>query len=113
MININNGGSSDITVNGANVGFAYGTTAMTWTITRTSATNLQVEATNRAGGASYTGNITTSAAPDAFKFYASGMDTGDNRQPYFNNLTVVVVPEPSAFALFALSGLALMRRRRA
>jgi hypothetical protein len=41
------------------------------------------------------------------------MDSGDFRQPYFNNLTITVVPEPSSLSLLALSGLALLRRRRA
>jgi hypothetical protein len=93
LINVNNGGSEAITINGTNVGFGYGTTAMTWTITRTSTTNLQVEATNRDGGAAYSGDfpISETAAPDSFKFYASGMDGGDNRQPYFNNFQLNIV----------------------
>ncbi len=119
LINLNNAGSSDITINGNNVGFGYGTAAMTWTITRTSETNLQVEATNRdvslTAAPNYSGNITISgtAAPDSFKFYASGMQGGNEAQPYFNNLTLTVVPEPSSLSLLALSGLALLRRRRA
>ena len=115
LINVNNGNSSVITIGGTDVGFGYGVAAMTWTITRTSETNLQVDATNRAAGAAYSGNITISgtAAPDSFKFYASGMQAGDQAQPYFNNLTVTVVPEPSSLGLLALSGLALLRRRRA
>jgi hypothetical protein len=113
LINVNQGNPDTITINGTDVGFGYGTAAMTWTITRTSETNLQVDATNRAGGAAYSGNVTISGAPDAFRFYASGMNTGDNRQPYFNNLTLTVVPEPSSLSLLALSGLALLRRRRA
>jgi hypothetical protein len=119
LINLNNGSNADITINGTNVGFGYGAAAMTWTITRTSETNLQVDATNRdvslTAAPNYSGNITISgtATPDSFKFYASGMDSGDNRQPYFNNLTLTVVPEPSSLSLLALSGLALLRRRRA
>jgi hypothetical protein len=113
LINVNNGSNSDITINNSNVGFGYGNATMSWTITRTSSTNLQVNATNRDGGAAYTGNFTISGNPDSFKFYASGMNSGDNRQPYFNNLTVTVVPEPSSLSLLALSGLALLRRRRA
>ena len=113
LINVNNGSDEVITINGANVGFGYGNATMTWAITRTSSTNLQVDATNRAGGAAYSGNFTISGNPDSFKFYASGMDSGDFRQPYFNNLTLTVVPEPSSLSLLALSGLALLRRRRA
>jgi hypothetical protein len=113
LINVNQGNPDTITINGTDVGFGYGTAAMTWTITRTSETNLQVDATNRAGGAAYSGNVTISGAPDAFRFYASGMNSGVNRQPYFNNLTLTVVPEPSSLSLLALSGLALLRRRRA
>jgi hypothetical protein len=113
LINVNNGSDEVITINGANVGFGYGNATMTWAITRTSSTNLQVDATNRAGGAAYSGNFTVSGNPDSFKFYASGMDSGNNRQPYFNDLTLTVVPEPSSLSLLALSGLALLRRRRA
>ena len=119
LINLNNAGSSNININGNNVGFGYGVAAMTWTITRTSTTNLQVEATNRdvspTAAPNYSGNITISgtAAPDSFKFYASGMQGGNEAQPYFNNLTLTVVPEPSSLSLLALSGLALLRRRRA
>jgi hypothetical protein len=113
LINVNNGSDEVITINGANVGFGYGNATMTWAITRTSSTNLQVDATNRAGGAAYTGNFTISSNPDAFKFYASGMEGNVLRQPYFNDLTLTVVPEPSSLSLLALSGLALLRRRRA
>jgi hypothetical protein len=95
LINVNNAGSSVITINGTNVGFGYGTTAMTWTITRTSTTSLQVEATNRdvslTAAPNYSGTFTISGAPDSFKFYASGMDGGDNRQPYFNNFQLTLV----------------------
>ena len=119
LINVNNGSTSNITINSTDVGFGYGTTAMTWNFTRTSATNLQVQATNRDGGTSYSGNFTISGAPDAFRFYASGMQVpamendNDKPQSYFNNLTLTVIPEPSSLSLLALSGLALLRRRRA
>jgi hypothetical protein len=105
LINVNNGSNADITikgidVTGTNVGFGYGDAAMTWTITRTSATNLQVKATNRdvslTAAPNYSENFTISgtAAPDSFKFYASGMDSGDNRQPYFNNFQITNTPIP-------------------
>jgi hypothetical protein len=99
LINVNNAGSSVITINGTNVGFGYGTTAMTWTITRTSTTSLQVEATNRdvslTAAPNYSGTFTISGAPDSFKFYASGMQAGDQvgdkAQPYFNNFQLNLV----------------------
>ena len=91
LINVNNAGSEAITIKGTNVGFGYGTTAMTWTITRTSETNIRVEATNRAGGAPYSGNFTISGAPDSFRFYASGMQSGDQAQPYFNSFQLNLV----------------------
>jgi hypothetical protein len=95
LINVNNGGSEAITINGTNVGFGYGTTAMTWTITRTSTTSLQVEATNRdvspTAAPNYSGTFTISGAPDSFKFYASGMQSGDQAQPYFNSFQLNLV----------------------
>ena len=94
LINVNNAGSSVITINGTNIGFGYGVTAMTWTITRTSATNLRVDATNRDGGASYSGNFTISGDPNAFRFYASNMQAGDQAQPYFNNFQITNTPIP-------------------
>ena len=111
LININNAGSSVITINDTDIGFGFGDTAMTWAITRTSATNLRVDASNRDGGKSYFGNFTISGDPNAFRFYASNMQARDQAQPYFNNLAII--PEPSSLSLLTLSGLALLRRRRA
>lgn len=105
LINVNMGGSSTISINSADTGFAYGTTPMTWSFEMTDATTLSVTATPRDGvGSNYTGSFTVANPPDAFRFYAAGMDGGDNRQPYFNNLQVVAVPEPG-LALLGLVAL--------
>jgi hypothetical protein len=106
LINVNMGGfPGDITVNGSNTNFAYGKNPMTWSFEMTDATTLSVTATPRDGvGSNYTGSFTVANPPDAFRFYASGLAAGDQRQPYFNNFEVVAVPEPG-LALLGLVGL--------
>lgn len=105
LVNVNMGGSATISINGSDTGFAYGTNPMTWSFEMTNATTLSVTATPRDGvGSNYTGSFSVGAAPDAFRFYASGLNSGDSRQPYFNNLQVVAVPEP-CLGLLGIAGL--------
>lgn len=117
LLNVNQAGfPGDITFEGANTGIAYGTGPMTWSFTLTTPSNLLVTSSARDGTTTpvFTTNLTVAAAPDAFSFYASAMGDGDQRQSYFNNLSVV--PEPSTYALLAVSALALggyAARRRA
>ena len=112
LVNINNGGNSDITVNGTNTGFGFGTSAMTWSFTLTSPTLLNVQANDRDGTGSYNVNIDVSAgAPDGFQLYASELNTGDNRQPYFNNFEIVPEPSTMVMALVGALGLVAARRR--
>lgn len=123
LVNVNQGGSpGNITVNGTNTGFGYGTNPMTWTFQMTNSTTLSVTGTPRDGiGSSYSGSFTVSGAPDAIRFYSSNLASGSNREPYFNNLQVQAVPEP-AMAPLALLGLVvpavtscrrMLRRQRA
>ena len=111
LININMGTSQAITINGNPMFANYGTAAMTLSFQLTTGTNLHVSGIGRDGSESYSGNFTVAAAPDAFRFYANNLDTGDNRQPYFNNLQIASVPEPSAFALIGLGLAGLCIRR--
>jgi hypothetical protein len=93
ILNVNQAGfPGNITLNGQTAidGAGYGTDPMTWTFSRTSATNLRVTSTPRTGGNStaFSANVTISAAPDAFSFYTTAMGAGDERQPYFNNFQI-------------------------
>lgn len=117
LLNVNQAGfPGDITLGGVNTGIAYGTGPMTWSFTLTTPSNLLVTSSARDGTTTpvFTTNLTVAAAPNAFSFYATAMGAGDQRQSYFNNLSVV--PEPSTYALLTLSALGLAgyaARRRA
>jgi hypothetical protein len=95
LLNINMGGSAVIGItdesNTSSTMFNnYGTNSMTINIKMENATTLRVYATGRDGSESYDNTFSISSAPDAFRFYATNLsnDTGDNRQPYFDQLTV-------------------------
>jgi hypothetical protein len=92
IININMGGSAAITINGNPMFNNYGTNAMTLNFEYVSEGQLRVYGTGRDGFESYDQTISVAAAPDAVRFYASGLAPGDNRQPYFNNLKIETDP---------------------
>ncbi len=115
VVNVNNGGNGDIQFNSINTGMGFGTTNMTWSFLYTNATTLFVSANDRDGSGTFTTNLTVSGGVTGFSLYASQLGAGDQRQPYYNDIAVTV-PEPSTYALLAMSGLALggyaVRRRR-
>jgi len=89
IVNVNNAGSDIITLNGTNIGSGYGTAAMNWNFTRTAANTIMVVANKRDGSGTYSNNIAVAnGAVGALKFYASDMQSGDQAQPYFNNLQI-------------------------
>ncbi len=86
IININMGNSATITINGNPMFFNYGFIVMNLHFKYISAGNLQVFATGRDGLETFNQTIAVAGPPDAVRFYASGLASGDQRQPYFNNL---------------------------
>lgn len=86
VVNVNNGSSSAITFNGSNVGFGYGTTAMTWTFNYINPTTLAVSANDRDGSGTFTTNVTVSGGVSNFRYYISGNNNGGNAEPLYNNL---------------------------
>lgn len=111
LININMGGSSAITINGGPMYTNYGANAFTLSFTVVNATTLNVSGIGRDGSESFNDNFAITGAPDAFKFYATELNTGDNRQPYFNNLEVVPEPSTIVLGLVGVVGLIAARRR--
>ena len=96
LVNINNGGSEAITLNGANVNFGYGTAAMTWTFTQISSTVLRITANDRDGNGTFTTNLVVNGRVDSFRIYASGMQGGNQAQPYFNDLAITAASSTDA-----------------
>lgn len=88
IININMGSSAAITINGNPMFSNYGTQVMRLHFKYISIGNLQVFATGRDGIETYNQTISVVSPPDAVRFYASGLASGDQRQPYFNNLSL-------------------------
>ena len=90
VININQGGfPGTITINGVSMFSEYGTSPITFNFQRINETDLRVFATGRDGNEDYDETFElASSAITAFRFYASGMGAGDNRQPYFNNFRI-------------------------
>ncbi|HMM11311.1 MAG TPA: S8 family serine peptidase [Bacteroidales bacterium] len=92
IINVNMGGSAQITINGNPMFNNYGTQAMTLSFKAESPTQLRVSGTGRDGSEIYNVVHTVAGPPDAVRFYASGLKSGDQRQPYFDQLTITSDP---------------------
>lgn len=99
IVNINMGGTSAITINGNPLFNNYGTQKMTLYFEYVSAGNLRVHGIGRDGSESYDQTIAVAGPPDAIRFYASNLDAGDQRQPYFNNLKIET--DPTVFPLLS------------
>ena len=88
VINVNNSGSAEIQVNGAQADANYGTTPMFVEVERTS-TGYEFSMSSRSGGADYTTTITTSDVIDRINIYSGAQNDGSgNRNIYFNNFSI-------------------------
>lgn len=112
------GTSFDVTLNG-NVVLPFGLNSVFIGITRADASTYTVFSTSSRtdpSGGGFTTNISSALAADNFQIYASSLPSGDAYNSYYDNFSVTTVPEPSTYALLALSGIAfvghMIRRRR-
>ena len=112
VINVNHGGfPGEIKLNGANAIANYGTQTMRWTFTQVAANQISVYATGRDGTETFATTVTTASAygyVGHVRFYSSGLaaDAPDQRQSYFDNLTLEQegTPPPDPLGLSFTSG---------
>lgn len=89
IFNVNNGGSSTITINNVDANTNYGTAPMLVTVTRTSASQYLFIMTSRSGGASYSTTINSSQTIDGFNIYIGNQNDGNgNRNMYVNGFSI-------------------------
>lgn len=107
-----NGGSGTLAAN-------YGVNAMTLTLTlgASDASIGTITGTGRDGSEAISQALDFGGtlAPDSFRIWSENLDTGDQRQQYFDNFSVSSVPEPTTALLFigGIAGLVYARRKRA
>ncbi len=94
ILNFNMGSNATITYSTPGAGSGgplftqYGTQAMNFTITRVNVNTYRVVATPRTGTTNFDQILTLNGEIAGFAFYAGRLDSGDQRQPYYNNLAV-------------------------
>ena len=110
VVNVFNGATGNITVNGVDTGVTYGTYAMFWEFFQSANNSISIYGEPRnPSQQAFTANFTTNGTISAVKFYAGGLDAdgvnADKRQPYFNNLVIMPAsgPSPSPYSDWASS----------
>jgi hypothetical protein len=112
LINLNMGNSANITINGSPMYSVYGNNAFTVNFEQLSASSIRVYGTGRNGSETYDNTFSGLAGPaDSFSLYFNATNNSvDQRQMYFNNLSIV--PEPSTYALLGLGAASILWRIR-
>ncbi len=117
ILNINMANSSTITINGNPMFTEFGTQAFVLSFEQLTPTSLRVFGTGRDGSETYDNTFTgLEGAASGFAFYFNATENGvDERQMYFNNLSIVPEPAVSTLLLVGLAaaGYAVRRRNRA
>lgn len=112
LLNVNMANSSVLTINGSPMFSTYGSQAFTLNFQQISSSSLRVYGTGRNGVESYDNTFTgLSGSADNFAFYFNAtVASVDQRQMYFNNLSIV--PEPSTWILIGIGSAFLLWRIR-
>lgn len=112
VINVNQGGTAPLNLNGEPAIVAYGTETMHWTFTQLAANEISVQATGRDGSETFATTVTTVRAYGylgSMRFYSSGLPNNneDERQSYFDNLKLTQegTPPPAPVTLSFSAGI--------
>lgn len=112
LLNINMSNSAVLTINGSTMFSNYGAQAFTLNFQQISSSSVRVYGTGRDGVEAYDNTFTgLSGRADNFAFYFNATVANvDQRQMYFNDLSIV--PEPSTWVLIGIGSAFLLWRIR-
>jgi hypothetical protein len=110
-----NVGGDNYTAGGSNLGWAYSQTSV-FSLTATQISSTQLGISLVRGSDSYATNLIVTTGLSGFRAYVGSTEAGNDLNNLFINNLTTVVPEPSTYALLALSAIGLAgyaARRRA
>ena len=110
-----NVGGDNYTAGGSNLGWTYSQTSV-FSLTATQISSTQLGISLVRGSDSYATNLIVTTGLSGFRAYVGSTEAGNDLNNLFINNLTTVVPEPSTYALLALSAIGLAgyaARRRA